>query len=337
MEAMRLGVIRRALGSSGALLLAMSCLLTAAMPATAASQLPWRFYHVVDARQAIVPGGTLGRVLTCPEGYRPVGGGVAPTNDDPSLHFVKRYLEYIDPPTRSYHVGLRNSAAPGGPVASIQVIAYCVWAENLGDIQYQFWEFARNTTTGHAGGIVSCPAGYRAITGGADWSGGGATRSIDYSTPVIDGNNNATSWYAAGYSPTSGGTLFVEVYCIEASYLSGLGAQFVVKTASGAAVISGDDRGVSTTCPVGYRILAAGAAPSGAYYPTLDRGWAWASGPVTARQWGAKATLVAGDTLLATAVCVKASKPTLEISPRRPRAHLIDRRHRGVRRHGSGG
>ena len=87
---MRFGPIQHALASSGALLLAVSSLLTAATPATAASQLPWRFYNVVDARQAIVPGGTLDRVLTCPDGYRPVGGGVAPTNNDPSLHFVKR-------------------------------------------------------------------------------------------------------------------------------------------------------------------------------------------------------------------------------------------------------
>src|SRR3954447_2093020 len=315
---MRFGPIRRALASSGALLLGVSCLLTAAKPAAAASPPPWRFYNVVDARQAIVPGGTLGRVLTCPDGYRPVGGGVAPTKDDPSLHYVRRYLEYTDQPSRSYHIGLRNSAGPGGPVASIQVIAYCVWAENLGDIQYEFWEFARNTTTGRAGGIVSCPAGYRAITGGADWSGGGSTRTIDYSTPMIDFNGNATSWYAAGYSPTSGGTLFVEVYCTEASYLSGAGATFPVTKASGAANNSGEDKTVSASCPPEYRILAAGAAPSGAFFPEQDRGWAWASGPVGPQTWAAKATLVAGDTLLASVVCVKASQPTVDISPHPP-------------------
>jgi hypothetical protein len=315
---MRSGLVRRLLASSAAIPLVAAALLTSAAPAAAASQLPWRFINVVDSRQAIVPGGTLDRVLTCPEGYRPIGGGVAPTKDDPSIHHVKRYLEYTDPPTRTYHIGLRNSAAPGGAVASIQVIAYCVWADNLGTINYQFWEFARNTTTGRAGGIVSCPAGYRAITGGADWSGGGATRTIDYSTPYLDFNNNATSWYAAGYSPTSGGTLFVEVYCIEASYLSGFGAQFVQTAQSGAASFAGQDFTLSATCPAGYRTLTAGSRPAGATYPTQDKGWAWASGPVSPRQWTSKATLAYLDSLLVVNVCVRASVPTVSISPAPP-------------------
>src|SRR3954454_21251638 len=100
---MRFGPIRRALASSGALLLGVSCLLTAAKPAAAASPPPWRFYNVVDARQAIVPGGTLGRVLTCPDGYRPVGGGVAPTKARP------------EPPLRQ---GLSHVHGPAEPQLS---------------------------------------------------------------------------------------------------------------------------------------------------------------------------------------------------------------------------
>src|SRR3954469_4782180 len=112
---MRFGPIRRALASSGALLLGVSCLLTAAKPAAAASPPPWRFYNVVDARQAIVPGGTLGRVLTCPDGYGRGGGGGPPTKERQSLHSAGPYLEYTNQPSRSYHIGLRNSAGPGGP------------------------------------------------------------------------------------------------------------------------------------------------------------------------------------------------------------------------------
>ena len=299
------------LSSATALLLVAAGLLATASPAAAANALPWRFTTVSESF-ALTAGSSTGRVLTCPAGFRPVWGGVAPTASSPSNHGIRRYLEYTDPPTGTYHIGLRNSYGAGGPTASIKIVVHCVWAASLGSITYVSQTFARNAATGHAGGTVTCPGGYRVMTGGADWANADATRSIDYSSPLLDGSNNATSWYAAGQSPTSGDTLFVEAYCIESGYL---GSQVISTGLSATAGFSGQDLSAGASCPVDYRILTAGAVPAGTTFPFQDRGWAWASGPADPRTWSAAATLVSGDQLEVVAVCIPASKPTVSISP----------------------
>ena len=79
--------------------------------------------------------------------------------------------------------------------------------------------------------------------------------------------------------------LVVEVYCIEASYLSGFGTQVVVQSQSAAASSTGQDLSATANCPTDYRLLTAGSRPLAGPYPFLDRGWAFVSGPTTSRQW----------------------------------------------------
>ena len=113
---MRVGLVRRFLASSVPLLLAAAWLLASAAPAVAANPLPWRF-TTVSENFSLAATSSVGKVLYCPDGFRPVWGGVSS-----SLHGIQRQLEYIDVPTNSYHVGLRSRYGAGGPTAAIRII-----------------------------------------------------------------------------------------------------------------------------------------------------------------------------------------------------------------------
>lgn len=288
------GAARRLATLAVSLVLVAAGLVTTAAPVAAARNLPWRFVQVTSPATGVGYDTTKGWELQCPAGYTPVSGGITSISNNASE--IYRLLEYPNPAAGTFHVMVRN----GWEGTNVTVAATCVWLDDVGAITTVWGEFARNAS-GRAGGYTWCPAGTTVLSGGTDWSGTDVNRRIEYSTVVPDANGQASGWYVAGYSPTSGDKLYVELRCVSASLTAGEYFEADDSTT--------EPTGTATAqCANGYRLLTGGAAPAGTRTPGTSQGRALISGPVDYRQWTARGYVgYSGIKLRAYGLCVPAS------------------------------
>jgi hypothetical protein len=263
-------------------------------PASAATAVPWKFAEIE------APGSGTGEVALsaqCPTGFIPVSGGVYSAGTYTVIH------EYANFSDDTFSEVVHYQSGDSGYL----LFAQCAAADQVGTFQVVGADFDRNSA-GLAGGWVACPAGMRAIGGGADWNMA-STREIDYSAPSDDG----LSWYATGKSAAAGDSLHVEAYCVASDELAG--AQLVknqyTDPASGT-VISAD-------CPFRTRVLTGGvyAALAGSGVdPGQFAGQMQNSYPHADVDWIASPpnALPKGSTVSVTAWCVPASIPTIVIN-----------------------
>jgi hypothetical protein len=139
--------------------------LAVAPTAAHASATPWAFTTIVTSNTPIGAASVGSATAACPTNYLPTGGGMS----NYYSYNVERLSEYVT--GQSYTVNIHNKSAS---TSWVEVQVNCVLASNP-STTYIYDTFARNATTGLAGGVVRCPTGSRAITGGADWSSSGIT------------------------------------------------------------------------------------------------------------------------------------------------------------------
>jgi hypothetical protein len=270
-------------------------LVAAPGPASAATAPPWAFMKVEVAGTSN-GGGYVPLTAYCPAGFTPVAGGIF---GPPPYTVIYEYASYWN---NSFSEQVYAPAANSRYVLSVD----CAEADQVGGIQVIGADFDRNSA-GLAGGWVTCPAGTRAIGGGADWNMTG-NREIDYSAPSDDG----LSWYATGYSDTAGDTLHIETYCVDAGELAA--AQRVTQAYTDPA--PGTD--LAASCPYHTRTLTGGvyAALAGSGVdPGQFAGQMMDSFPIFTEGWEASVqALPAGSTVYVTTWCVPASIPTIVIT-----------------------
>ena len=287
------------------LVLVAAGLLTTAAPVAAVRNLPWRFVQVTSVATGISYQETEGWALQCPAGYTPVSGGVIEISN-PAAD-IERLLEYPNPAAGTFHIMVYN----GWEGTNVTVAATCVWLEDVGDITTVWGEFARNGS-GRAGGYTWCPEGMTVLSGGTDWNGTNTARQINFSTVVGDANGHGGGWYAAGYSPTSGDKLNVELRCVADGLVGGeyFEADDSPTQPSGTA---------TAQCASGYRLLTGGAIPSGTLNPGVFQGRTEISGPLDYRRWKVHGYIDnVGGTLRAFGLCVPASTASVTFTQTPP-------------------
>lgn len=287
------------------LALAVVGLVAIAEPAEPAA-LPWRF-KTVNSQFQVSGDQQVDHTVTCPEGYRPIAGGITNGNV-----YVRRTFEYTTPAERTYTIGVWHGD-PNAGATTIKVSLTCVWAANLGEIQYVSNSYP-NASTGRGGGTLSCPVGTRILTGGAQWTSG-SFAWIGYSTPVLDDGGVGAGWYAAGISEDVDDELFIEAYCLAGSDLD---TSYATVNISGQSPDYDATMGTTAQCDVGYRALLGGAYPWNSSSPTSDHGYAYIHGPISAREWRADAILPYQAQVSSVAICVPASVPSVEFTQTPP-------------------
>jgi hypothetical protein len=268
----------------------------AAGPASAATAAPWVFVQVVVSGSPD-SSGFVPLTAFCPSGFTPISGGMS---GPLPFEVINEYATYSND-SFSEQIDATGSGV-------YQLTAECARADQVGTIQVVSTDFGRNSSD-LAGGWVACPAGTRAIGGGADWNLAGS-RDVLNDAPSDDD----ASWYATGSSSTSGNTLHVEAYCANASELAA--AQRATQPYTDPAF----GTSLQTACPTGTRVLTGGvytATAGNGADPGQFSGIVQVSYPDDARlAWHASVPLnmPAGATVFVTAWCVPASIPTVTIT-----------------------
>jgi hypothetical protein len=290
------------------LLLMLGHVAGGARPAQAAAT-PWRFLLPSTFEFTVPANSVAGGIANCPDTYIPVGGGlqqILPTGAG-----FERVAEYRTG-ARGYEVVVHNYTA-GNITARIGVA--CALAAHVGGLTVVSTEFGRDAG-GEAGGVVTCPTGTMALTGGADWSTFNTNRRVDLTSPTTDGRG----WYAAGWSGVAG-NLGVEAYCIAASDLGVAGPQVVDVDFNGANDVSRGDG-----CPAGRRIVSGGviASPIGGspdpYTYLAHTNFSSPHGTTTTPVWQTVTHVEAGVRATFVLWCLPVSQPTASIT-QAPPAH----------------
>lgn len=287
------------------LLLVVGGLSAVGPPADAAA--PWRF-TTRAATESVAAGATEAAVVTCPEGYMAIGGGLSNVTHGGSgfeFEIVAAYRHAGDP--RTYQVTVHNYDSQAQQATTTVV---CALASHVGSLAYVTATSVRNATTGMAWAVAQCAAGQKALLGGADWSAGaGATRRIDFQGPIFQ-----VGWYASGFATTTGAVLTVEAYCIPEAALGD--AHFLQEdttyTSQNSAVTS------QLTCTAGRRPGAGGIqgyAAAGGPAENHFRGNDWLSAPaVNEPAWKMTTAVEANVMLRRTLWCLPASQPTISFT-----------------------
>jgi hypothetical protein len=285
---------RYAARASVVLLLPVPLVLSTTPAAHAAGQ-PWRFTTAVSGFVSIAPSSEGTAVATCPEGYFPIGGGVKTA---PNTSTFTRVSEYRDGST--YRVTFRIGATGVNMGASVQ--ATCVHVSSVTPVKKT--DVMIRLSSGMAGGVVRCDDGWRAISGGAEWTGTSPTREIVALSPTTDG----TGWYVSGYNGTAA-DLYLDAYCVPAADL-GVSPTFGSLDYSSTTTV---DRPM--TCHTDRRAVSGGvlfSSPGTAPNPFEYRGYSFTSFPAVVPRWEARVKAITdlGPTRVTTvAWCLPVSVP----------------------------
>ena len=175
-------------------------------------------YQQIEASQLVLANSSYGVVASCPTGKRAVAGGVYWSVEGAEIDRLlarDRWLSSNLPVEagQSWYASGRNY----GEASTLNLVIECLSTDALGTYKVRSVTApAGNTTSATA----RCPAGYRAMTGGAAWRYPGqhwgandyAEGTFSISMPTSDGRG----WTATGSRATSGSSarLHVTALCL---------------------------------------------------------------------------------------------------------------------------
>ena len=273
--------------------LAVMPVLAVALLATAAPAAAFRTgAYVTKAKDFVAAGhSSAGGKLSCPSGKSVVSGGAFWVGF-PDTAFLASSLPLNG---HSWFVaGLNHTSSS----ATLRVVINCLASTSVGSYVIVRHDFAASSTEG-SGGYVSCPVGYRIVTGGAGWKTPGdpfvASLAHDYwlggSTPTTD----AAGWYADGrpFTSANGAVLRVVALCRPKSSVGTYSVKTLTLQAPGG--VGYRSVGNYLSCATG-RVVASGAywhdpgtgpdPTQASHYminsltPTTDAKGMWGSGSV---------------------------------------------------------
>ncbi len=302
------GLALRHLSVFATTLAVLAALVVAAEPAAAAGaphSPPWRWTTVTNPRTAVGIGQALDVVLACPSGYRPIGWVTGSSFDNAASTITVR-SQTLDYTTNSGTLSVYNGTAH---TDAVDATLNCVNGDDVGTITTVTSSVSH--FFGSVGGFVQCALGTTMLGGSASWSALDSSR-IDFMAPTSSG------WYVSGYRGVAGGTLSMQVHCIDLSVASGvvLAQSISSPDPNAEGLVNG-----TAACQSGNRVANAGAYehPDGETVDatktlgalrSISQYSSLGTGSVTVKATSPNTT----TTLVVQAICVPFSTPTVAVS-----------------------